>query len=373
LTQPVRRPVVVHDFFVTEGGADHCAIEFARLIPSAEVVTTFFDAERFGDRIDPGRVRTWPLQRLLGATSRFRALLPLYPMWYGRLDVGETPLVVSSSIAFSHAVRSHGGLHVSYVYTPMRYAWDLDRYLEGSSLSWSGRIAARTVRPMLRRWDVATSNRPDVVVAISNAVRDRIGRYWGRPVDEVIFPPVDTERITPSGTDDGFLLVAARLLAYRRIDLAVEAATRLGRKLVVVGEGPERARLEAAAGPTVTFAGQLERDELIDLFRRCHAYVLPGVEDFGIAPVEAMAAGKPVVAFRDGGALDTVVDGVTGAFFDEQTVDATAAAIERVDALRLDPVAIRGHAEAFGRAVFLERWRELFRRFGIDPSLYSGE
>src|SRR5262245_32224968 len=226
-------------------------------------------------------------------------------------------------------------------------------------MSLTGRIAAKTIGPMLRRWDVATSDRPDVVVAISTAVRDRITRSWGRPVDDVIYPPVDTALFTQSSTDDGFLLVAARLLAYRRIDLAVDAATRLGRRLVVVGEGPELARLEAAAGPTVSFVGKLERAELVDLFRRCHAYLLPGVEDFGIAPVEAMAAGKPVVAFRDGGALDTVVDGVTGVFFDEQTVDATAAAIERLDALSLDPAALRAHAETFSRDVFLDRWRAL--------------
>jgi len=212
-----------------------------------------------------------------------------------------------------------------------------------------------------------------VVVAISNVVKERIARSWGRQVDDVIYPPVDTDQIAPGTDDDGFLLVAARLLAYRRVDLAVAAATKLGRELVVVGDGPERGRLEAEAGPRVRFLGHVERNDLIDLFRRCHAYVLPGIEDFGIAPVEAMAAGKPVVAFGGGGALETVVDGVTGTFFADPSAEALADAIERLDGIHVDPGVIRERAEVFGRDVFLDRWRDLFRRLDIDPSLYSAE
>jgi glycosyltransferase involved in cell wall biosynthesis len=356
---------------VAEGGAEQCAVEFADLLPGAQVVTSFFDARRFGDRIDPQRVRTWPLQRVLGPSPHFRKLLPLYPWWFGRQRLAA-PLVLSSSIAFTHAVRRQGpGLHVSYVYTPMRYAWDLETYLTGSSLSLPARVAARTIRPLLRRWDVATSRRPDVLVAISETVRERIATSWGRESDAVIFPPVDTTRITPGETDDGFLLVAARLLAYRRVDLAVAAATASGRRLVVVGDGPERRRLETLAGPTVEFRGHLDRVTLVDLFRRCHAYLLPGVEDFGIAPVEAMAAGRPVVAFRGGGARETVVDGVTGTFFDTPDAAALADAIDRLDRLTLDRAAIRARAVEFDTAVFRRRWIELFERLGVDPDLYS--
>lgn len=365
------RSAIVHDFFVTEGGGELVALEFARLLPDADIHTSFFDAARFGDRIDPRRVKTWPLQRPLGATRHFRALYPLYPLWFGALDLRDRELVISSSVAFTKAVRTGPkALHLSYVYTPLRYAWQLDAYLDGSSLPRPAKAAARAIRPALKRWDRATAGRPDVIVTSSETVRRRIQRLWDRDA-EVIHPPVETAAIPLSTRDDGYLLVAARLLAYRRVDLAVSAATRLGRELVVVGDGPERARLEQLAGPTVTFAGHVRRDELLDLFARCHAYLVPGVEDFGMAPVEAMAAGKPVVAFRAGGSTETVIDGVTGAFFDEPNAEAMADAIDLLDRLELDPAAARAQALTFDSTVFRRRWRELLAREGADASLYS--
>ncbi len=367
------RPAVVHDFFIQDGGAERCAIEFASLVPSATIETTFFDAARFGGSIDPARVRTWPLQRLFGPTPQFRALLPLYPVWFSTRDLRRHPLVISSSIAFAKAVRTApSALHIAYVYTPMRYAWDLDEYLEGSSLGPAARFGARVIRPVLRRWDVATSRRPDVIVAISATVQRRIAAVWGRE-SRIIFPPVDVAAIPPSDRDDGFLLVAARMLAYRRLDLAVMAATSLERELVVVGDGPERARLRSIAGPTVRFLGRVDRSTLLDLFARCHAYVVPGVEDFGIAPVEAMAAGKPVVAFRGGGVTETVVEGKTGVFFDRPEPSSLAAAIEDVERLAVDRAAIHAHADAFDTRVFRSRWRSLFEELGVDPTIYSAE
>jgi glycosyltransferase involved in cell wall biosynthesis len=364
------RAALVQDWFFAPGGSERCAVELAKVMPLADVFTTFFDPT-YADDIAAQRLHTWPLQRLLGPTRRYRNLLPLYPLWFSALDLRDRELVVSSSIAFSHAVRTRrGAVHVSYVYTPLRYAWDLDNYLTGSSLSVLSRLGARVLRPVLRRWDRATSKRPDVVVAISETVRERVSRLWGRE-SEVIYPPVETASIPVSTLDDGYLLVAARMLAYRRIDLAVTAATRLGRELVVVGEGPEGQHLRAMAGSTVRFLGTVDRTTLVDLFSRCHAYVVPGVEDFGIAPVEAMAAGKPVIGIRSGGVAETVVDGVTGVLFDRQDVESVCNAIERVDGLMFDPTAIRTRAELFDTQVFRSKWIELFKRLGVDPSLYS--
>jgi glycosyltransferase involved in cell wall biosynthesis len=365
------RVALVHDFFVAEGGAEQVALELARLLPTADVYTSFFHARRYRDRLDPARVRTWPLQRFLGPTERFRSLLPLYPAWFGALDLRAYDLVVSSSIAFTHAVRTRpDALHVSYVYTPMRYAWSLDAYLERSSWSLPARVGARTLRPALRRWDRVTAGRPDLVVAISATVQERIWRCWGRE-SEVLYPPVELGSVESNGRDDGFYLVAARMLAYRRLDHAVEACTRLGRELVVVGNGPERARLQALAGPMVRFLGRVDRPSLLDLFGRCHAYLVPGEEDFGIAPVEAMGAGKPVVALRAGGVAETVIDAVTGVLYDHPSATGMAAAIERLDSLTLDPLAIRMRAQAFDVEVFRAGWRELLARSGVDPSLYS--
>lgn len=370
MNQAVTRTAIVHDWFTVRGGAERCAIELANLLPDATIHTSFFNSARYGNEIDPARVRPWPIQRLTGPTDRFRSFLPLYPLWFGNLDFRDRELVVSSSSAFAKAVKtSRQCLHVSYIHTPMRYAWDLDRYLAGSSWSLPAQLGARALEPLLQHWDVATSKRPDILVANSNAVRERIRRRWGRE-SELIYPPVDVAGIPLSRRDDGFLFIAARMLAYRRLDVAVDACTQLGRELVVVGDGPENARLRRMAGPKVRFLGRVGRPALVDLFSRCHAYLVSGVEDFGIAPVEAMAAGKPVVAFRAGGALDTVVDGQTGVFFDGGAAADLAEAIKRMDELAFDPAAIRRHAEAFDTAVFRAKWRELLVRLAVDPSLY---
>lgn len=370
MTGGARRAAFVQDWLTIEGGAERTALELINLLPLADIHTTFFDPRLFGGSIDASRVRTWPLQRLFPGTERVRPFLPLYPNWFDRLDMTRYDLVVSASIAFTHAVRtSPSATHVSYVYTPMRYAWDLDTYLSGSSLPLPARLAARTIRPLLQRWDRATADRPDVVVAISETVRERIQRLWDRDA-EVIYPPVNTSEIVLSGRDDGYLLVAARMLAYRRLDLAIAAASALGRDLIVVGDGPERGRLEQMAGPSVRFAGWVDRGTLVDLFARSNAYIVPGIEDFGIAPVEAMAAGKPVVAFRGGGVGETVLDGQTGVLFDRQDVESTVAAIERLDGLALAPGSMRERAMAFDTSVFLDRWRSLFARLGVDSSLY---
>ncbi|MEO7117984.1 MAG: glycosyltransferase [Candidatus Limnocylindrales bacterium] len=363
---------MVHDFFVTEGGGEFVAIQFAALLPTARVYTSFFDADLFGDRIDPARVHTWPLQRLLGPTPHFRSLYPLYPMYFSAVRLDRPRLVISSSVAFSKAVRTTpSALHMSYVYTPLRYAWDLDSYLEGSSLPGVARSAARAIQPIMKAWDRRTAGRPDVIVTTSETVRQRIQRLWDRD-SVVIHPPVEIAAIPVSRVDDGYLLIAARLLAYRRVDLAVQAAALLGRRLVVIGDGPERDRLQALAGPGLEFRGHVSREELLDAFARCHAYLVPGVEDFGMAPVEAMAAGKPVVALRLGGATETVIDGVTGVFFEEWTARALADGIERLDRLIIDPDVVHAHALTFDAEVFRRRWRELLAKEGADPSLYAG-
>lgn len=347
---------LVHDFFVAEGGAEQCAIELANLMPDAPVFTSFFDADRFGDRIAPERIRSWALSRLTPAPSHFRALFPLYAGYFASLKV-DADIVVSSSIAFTKAVRTRrDAFHVSYVYTPMRYAWDLDTYLAGSSYSFAVRAAARAIRPAMRAWDRSTAQRPDSLIAISHTVRRRIEKLWHRAVDDVIYPPVPVHEIDLSDRDEGFYLVAARLLAYRRIDLVVQACTRLHRPLVVVGDGPERAKLERLAGHSVTFRGHVSRQELLRLMRNCHAYVVPGVEDFGIAPVEAMAAGKPVIAYRGGGVTETVVEGTTGLFFASHSVESLSAALIEREQVKFDPHTIRRQATLFAAPAFRSRW-----------------
>jgi len=365
-----RGAAIVHDFLVQDGGAERCALELARLLPTAPVFTSFFDRDTFSDRIDPARVRPWPLQRLLKGRY-FRSLLPIYPLYFSTLDLRRQALVISSSVAFAKAVRTdRRSLHVSYVHTPMRYAWDLEAYLARSSYQLPTRMAARALRQPLLAWDRRTARRPDLLVANSENVRRRIEERWQRSA-EVIYPPVNTAELRLSERDDGYLLIAARLLAYRHVEHAVEAAGLLDRELVVVGDGPELPSLRRLAGPTVRFTGHLPRQALIELFEGCHAYLLPGVEDFGIAPLEAMAAGKPVVALGRGGALETVVDGVTGVLYDKPGGRPLADAIERMEGITFDRLALRAHAERFDRRHFLSAWRGLLDRLGVDRDLYD--
>ncbi|HEY7023906.1 MAG TPA: glycosyltransferase [Candidatus Limnocylindrales bacterium] len=361
---------IVHDYFVQDGGAERVAIELANLLPTARIFTTFFDAARFGDRIDPARVHCWALNEHFDE-DRFRSLLPLYPAYFSALDLREFDLVVSSSSAFAKAVRtSRRHVHVAYIHAPMRFAWQFRDYERGSSLGTTARFAGSLLSAPLRTWDRRTAQRPTHLVANSAAVRDRIRSWWGRDAD-VIYPPVDTHEIGLSTVDDGYLLVVARLLAYRRVDLAVDAANATGRRLVIVGDGPERAALEKRAGPSVTFEGYVQRARLVDLLRRCSAYLVPGEEDFGIAPVEAMAAGKPVVAINRGGTAETVVDGVSGVLFEEQTEQALVAALDKLSNTRLDPAAIRRRAQRFDRGAFIDDFANLLARLDVDPALVA--
>ena len=236
----------------------------------------------------------------------------------------------------------------------MRFAYDPAAYFASRASASAPVPQARFSARHWRIWDRRTARQPDLLVANSETVRQRIREHWGRDA-EVIHPPVSVSEFEVSTRDDGFLLIAARLLGYRRIDVAVRAATAARRQLVIVGDGPERERLESLAGPTVRLTGWLPRAELIDLFARCHAYVVPGEEDFGIAPVEAMAAGKPVVALARGGVAETVVDGVTGVLFDEQSPAALEQALERLDSLALDPHGHPRPSRAIRSRPFLRR------------------
>ena len=220
----------------------------------------------------------------------------------------------------------------------------------------------------MRQWDRWAGRRADVIVANSQNDHDRIERRWGRD-STIIHPPVDVGGVDATASDEGFYLVATRLLAYKRVEIAIEACQRMGRDLVVVGDGPERNRLEGLAGRGTRMAGHVDRATLVDLFQRCHALIVPGTEDFGIAPVEAMAYGKPVVAFARGGVLETVIDGHTGVLFEEATSSSLGLAIERLEASSIDPVRCHARARDFDVAVFRRRWAALLDKLGLSDLL----
>lgn len=355
ITLSAMKIALIHDWLNQNGGAELVLEELLDLYPEATIFTSLYDRRVMPPHYAEWDIRTSFLQRIPGAAGHHQALLPFYPRAFERFDLSGYDLIISNSSAFAHLVKpGPNAVHINYCLTPPRFLWNLDTYVQRESLWPGGTTALRPLIRYLREKDVRARDRVHYFVGISNAVVERIRRIYGQPA-ACIFPPVETGRFKISSTNDDYYLVVSRLVPYKRIDLAVEAMNRLGRRLVVVGDGRDLSKLRALAGPTVEFTGRLSEPEVNELVCRCRAFLFPGNEDFGIAPVEAQAAGRPVVAFAAGGALDTVTDGETGVTFAEATVDSMVEAILRLDAMQLDPETIRRHALRFDTNVFRER------------------
>jgi len=357
------RVALVHDWLTGMRGGERCLEALCELFPAADIYTLLHLPGRVSPAIERHRITTSFVQRLPDLERRYRHYLPLFPLAIARFDLSGYDLVLSASHCVAKGARAGpGGRHVCYCFTPMRYVWDLYDDYFGARAGVPLRLAMPALAATLRRWDRRTSTRVHDFVAISRVVADRIRRCYGREAP-VIHPPVDCVRFTPTDPPDDFYLVVSALVPYKRVDLAIGAAGRLRRRLVVVGTGPEAGRLRRLAGPDVQFLGWRDDAEVARLYARCRALLFPGREDFGIAPLEAMAAGRPVVAYGADGVLETVVplDGAagpaTGVFFGAQTVEAMADAMTRLETARgaFDPVALRARAEAFDRPRFLAR------------------
>jgi glycosyltransferase involved in cell wall biosynthesis len=356
------RVALVHDWLTGMRGGERCLEVFAELFPTADLYTLLHVPGSVSPAIENRRIVTSFIQRLPQAERRYRHYLPLFPAAVRAFDLRGYDLVLSSSHAVAKGVRVPvGALHVCYCFTPMRYVWDLYDDYFGPRAGLAARVLMPPVAAWLRRWDRRTAAGVHQFVAISRFVAARIRRAYGRDAD-VIYPPVDVSRFRVDEAPGEFYLVVSALTPYKRVDLAVEACNRLGRRLVVVGTGPEDHRLRAQAGPTVELEGWGVDAQTAELYTRCRALLFPPLEDFGITPLEAMAAGRPVIAFGAGGARETVVppgegEPPTGLFFEHQTVEALVDAIRRFEASahQFEPKALRRRAEAFDRPLFRER------------------
>jgi glycosyltransferase involved in cell wall biosynthesis len=355
---------IVHDWLNQIGGAEGVLEALVEIFPGAPIYTSMYWPEGMPPAYRAWDIRTTWLDRLPGIHRNHQPYVLLYPRAFGGLDLSGYDLVISNKSAFCLGVRTLPETrHVCYCLTPTRFVWDFDTYVKREQV---GRTAQWVLRPFLgslRRWERAAADRVDDFVAISRAVHSRIRAFYERD-STIIYPPVDTRRFAPSQEvdHDGYFLIISRLIPYKRIDLAVRAFTELGLPLWIGGEGRDRASLEAIAGPNIRFLGRVPDADLGHLYARCRAFIFPGLEDFGISPVEAMAAGRPVIAYAGGGALDTVVDGVTGAFFHEQTPEALADAVQRFDEGVYDGMVIRNHAEQFSADVFKTRLKAFVQR-----------
>jgi glycosyltransferase involved in cell wall biosynthesis len=352
----------IHDWLVSYGGAERVLEALLAIYPGSPVYTLVYRPQALGHSpirqaaVQPSGISRWPF-----AGRLYRNYLPFMPMAVEQFDLRAYDIVISLSHAVAHGVLTGPHqLHLSYILSPARFAWHLyQQYLEEYRLQRG--VRAWIARPLLhwfRLWDHAASSRVDQYVAISHWIADAVRRAYRREAD-VIYPPVDVERFRPGARREDYYITVARLVANKRLDLIVEACTALGRRLLVVGEGPERRRLEALAGPSVEIAGWLDDDRLPDLLGRARAFIHAADEDFGIAPLEAQAAGCPVIALGRAASLETVVEGRTGLFYAEPSVEALTSAIIRFEQgpQSYDAQTLHDHASQFG----VERFEDEFR------------
>jgi len=363
---------IVHDWLTTMRGGERCLEVFCELFPEADLYTLLHIPGACSEKIEKRNLHTSFIQQLPFYASKYRSYLPLFPFAIERFNLKEYDLVLSSSHCVAKGViPGPNALHICYIYTPMRYIWDMfDEYFSEEKVGKLQRNLIQSIATFLRAWDVSSSDRVDHFISISRHVQKRVQKYYRRD-SEILYPPVDTKFFQPGAQKEGYYLIAGGLVPYKRVELAVEAFNRLQEPLVIIGAGPEGERLRKMAGfPGIKFLGYQSNESLRRYYQSCRALIFPGEEDFGIVPVEAMACGRPVIAYGRGGALETVIprgsdQPPTGLFFKEQNVESLTEAIKEFEKMEkeFNPQAIRGHAESFERQLFKERFQELVNKY----------
>jgi glycosyltransferase involved in cell wall biosynthesis len=351
------RVALVHDWLTGMRGGEKVLEAICELFPDAPLYTLVHVPGSVSPTIERRTIHTSIIQALPNAARSYRHYLPLFPMAIELFDLDGYDLVISTSHCAAKAVVCTGrAVHISYCHSPMRYAWDqFDAYFGEAQV---GKTSNRVLRPILAhlaRWDRGTAHRVDRFVANSRYVAGRIRRYYNRG-SSVVYPPVDTAFYRPagdSGPTQSRMLIVSALVPYKRLDIAIDACRQVGVPLTIVGTGPERARLERLAGTDVVFRGWLSDDDIRTLYQQSTAALLPGVEDFGMVPVEAQACGCPVVAFGEGGATETVMDGETGVLVSDRSVEAFADGVGRAASIAFDRDHLRAHAQRFSKDAFL--------------------
>lgn len=336
------------------GGAERVLEAAHALFPRAPVYTSMYDPA-----VMPAAYRTWDIRvsfmdRFPFVYRRHQLFLPLYRYAFESFDLRDYDVILSITSAFAHGARKRAGArHISYCLTPARFLWQYKEYVENEAVGGAARTFLPALIASLREWDRRAAAQVDEFIAISHEVQQRIQLWYGR-TSCLIYPPVDVNsfQIAPPAEIGDYFLIISRLIPYKRIDLAIDAFSRVGLPLLIAGDGRDRARLEARAASNIKFLGRVSDRARLDLMARCRAFVFPGQEDFGITPLEANAAGRPVIAFGGGGALDTVVEGLNGVLFHAPTSEALLDCLQAFNADRFDPRAIRAHAEQFDTRVF---------------------
>jgi glycosyltransferase involved in cell wall biosynthesis len=354
------RVALVHDWLTGMRGGEKCLEVICELFPDAPIYTLLHVEGAMSPLIESKVIHTSAVQRFPLVEEKYRMYLPVFPFAIESFNFSDYDLLISTSHCVAKgAIPRSGALHICYCFTPMRYVYEMyDEYFGKGQAGLATRTAMSFIAPLLRWWDKKNANRVHHYVAISDHVRKRIFRHYNREA-EIVFPPVDAERFQLSLKDNGYYLIVSALVPYKRVDLAIQAFNKNGARLIIVGKGPDEAKLQRAANSTIEFVGWKSDDELARLYAGCKALVFPGEEDFGIVPLEAMACGKPVIAYGKGGVLETVQEGISGVFFPEQSVEALEEALTRAASMHFDPQKIRDRALQFSRVIYKDKMKKL--------------
>ncbi|MCD6218318.1 glycosyltransferase [bacterium] len=349
---------IVHEWLTGFGGAERCVMEFADMFPDAPIFTSVYDKQRFGDIFPPERVRTSFLQSWHNSKEKYRNYLPFMPKAFRSFDLSGFDVILSSNHCCAKGIRRpDGAIHISYIYTPMRYIWELHGVYR-ASLSGVKRILFDMMIGPLRKFDLESNSQVDYFIPISHEVDRRLKRTYNRKGDVVIYPPVDVDKFAYDGAKRDYYLIAHRFVPYKRVDLAIDAFNQNGLPLKVLGIGPDEDKLKSIAKPNIEFLGFVPEDDLPRVYGQAKALVFTSFEDFGLTPIEAMSAGTPVIAYGAGGALETVVENKTGTFFSEQTPESLNDAVNRFDSMLFDKAGLIEHARKFDVSVFRKQIKE---------------
>jgi glycosyltransferase involved in cell wall biosynthesis len=351
------RIAIVHDYLNQFGGAERVVAALHEIWPEAPVYTSIYDRRRMPKIFQKMDIRVSFMQRLPFVLGLFKYYVLVYPLAFESFDLGEYDVILSSSSAWAKGVKKGPDqLHICYCHTPMRFVWRYEEYVKRESIPAFMKSVLPLMLEPVKKWDLQTVAGVDHYIANSRTVAERIQKTYGRQ-SVIINPPVECGLFQPSALDRDYFLVVSRLNTYKRIDIAVEAFNRLELPLKIIGDGPDRKVLQRMAGSQIEFLGRLPDAEMAEYLADCRALIFPGEEDFGIVPLEAMSAGRPVIAFKAGGAEETVVEDETGVFFDAQTADSLMRALKRFQFESFNKKRIREHALRFDKRVFQEKVR----------------
>lgn len=351
---------IVHEWLTIYGGSERVTEILHEIFPKAPIYCLVYDKDTMPERFKGYDIRTTFVQKLPFAKKHYKAYLPIMPRAYEELDLTEYDLVISSSSACAKGVITRSdAIHICYCHTPTRYFWEF-YYEYTKGMGKLKKMIISTFIHKLRMWDRLAADRVDKFIANSNYIAGRISKYY-RKDSKVIFPPVNTHLYDINEEDENYYLIVSRLVSYKRIDLAVEAFNKLGLPLLVIGDGPEKEKLQKCAKGNIKFLGRLSDEDIREYYSKCKALVFPGEEDFGITPVECQASGRPVIAYGKGGALDTVLDGKTGIFFKSQTVEALVEAVKKFEEYGVEYTKnqIKKYSEKFS----VDRFKDEFLEF----------